>query len=464
MPIEFGPSGLKIQDLNEIQSEVAQSYRDEFGPSFDISAESEAGKESSIYDEREALLQEAIQYSYSSAYRNSSQDIDLDRNLEVTGQTRQGATRSEVVEYLRGTPSQSIVAEAMKVTVDQTGEVFFNPSAETLGSISAQGITSITHTLGVATATISGGHSFPEDSFVFIEGAEQSEYNKLTEITGVTGTTFDYLVDSGTVSPATGSITSYEATPVSFESQETGPIVALAGTLINIAGSAPGVVRAENIDDAIVGANQETDAEAKTRADESVNIAGGGFREAIIARLLNVSGVVSATVFANVSNVIDPDGRPPGAVECFVAGGTDEDVSEGVFNSVSDGIQTFGNVDEVITDSQGQDVDISFSRLDEVELNIKATLTTNIDIEQGPIYPVNGDDQIKSALALIEFNPGQDIWEEFLKGTITSQVPGIITMTILFDVDIPVVNSSTIVIAPTEFGNIDTPDVEVNST
>lgn len=463
MPIEFGPTGLKIQDLNEIKTEVAQAYRDEFGPSFDITDESEAGKESSIYDEREALLQEAIQYSYSSAYRNSSQGIDLDRNLEVTGQARQGATNSTVTEYLRGTANQAIVAEALKVTVDQTGEVFTNPSAGTLGPLPPEGVTSIVHTLGVATVTISGGHSFTENSFVFIEGAEQEEYNKLTEITGVTGTTFDYIVDSGAVSPATGSITAYEATPIPFQSQETGPIAGLAGTIKNISGSVPGVVRAENIDDAVVGANVETDPEAKTRADETVNIAGGGFREAIIARLLDVPGVVSATVFSNVKN-FTVDGRPPGSVECFVAGGTDADVATGVFNSVSDGIETYGNVTEIITDSQGQDIDISFSRLVEARIYAKVTLTTNSDPLQGPVYPVNGDDQVKAALALIEFAPGQDVWEEFLKGNITAQVPGIITMSILFDTVTPPVNTSTIVIPSTEFANIDTPDVEVISS
>jgi hypothetical protein len=465
MPIEFDETGLSVQSLEEIKLEVEQDYRDELGASFNVADNALAGKEIGVYAEREALLQEAIQFCYSSGFRSTSQGINLDFNLEITGHSRQVATNSTVTEYVRGTVNQAIAAEALKVTVDETTAIFQNPAAATLGSIGTESVTSITQSVGLATVTISGGHSYIDGSFVFIEGADQSEYNILTEISGVTGTTFDYVVDSGAVSPATGSINAHEATPIPFEAQETGPVIALAGTLRNISGSVPGVVAAENADDAVLGVDAETDPEVRERVDETVSIAGGGFREAIIAILLEVSGVTAASVFENTSNIVDSEGREPGTVECFASGGTDEDVAEGVFNAVSSGIQTFGNVTEIVTDSQGNDVTIKFSRLTELRTWVDVELTTNTDIFQGPVYPATGDDQVKAALALIEFDPGQDLWPEFLKGSITALVPGIITITSLkFDTSASPSNTAPIVIDPTDFANIDTPDVGVIST
>lgn len=465
MTITFDETGLKIQSLAEIKTELQQDYRDEFGDGWNTADDSLSGKEIGIYAEREALIQEAIQAAYSANYRSTSNGVNLDYNLELTGLARQGATNSTVDVYVRGTPGQSIAAESLKVTVNDTGEIFQNTSAATNGSLPSESVTSITHTLGVATVTISGGHSFTNGSFVFIRGADQTEYNLLAEISGVTGTTFEYNVDSGAVSPATGTITAYQATAVAMEAQNTGPVVALAGTLINISGTVPGIVEAENADDATEGVNAETDAEARARADASINIAGGGFREAIITKLLNVSGVTAATVFSNVSNVTDSNGRPPGSVECFVTGGTDADVADAVYNSVSDGVQTFGTTTEIITDSQGQSVTIKFSRLASVRIYVDVELTKNTDISNGDLYPVDGDTQVAAALALIEFEPGQDVWESTLRNAITSAVPGIISIDVLeFDTVTPPVNTATIAIADTNFANIDSSDVNVTST
>lgn len=463
MPLEFGSDGLKTQSLAEIIAEREAEYRDKYGDSFVLDESTEVGKSIRIEAEAELNLQEGLQFAYNSSFRSTSEGVQLDRQLELTGQARQGATKSTVVEYIRGTPGQAIIAEALQVTVSQTGIPFINPASANIGSLGQKSVTSITQILGVATVTIAAGHSFPDASFVFIEGAEQDGYNKLVQITAITGTTFDYLVDPGTVSPATGTITAYEASPIPMESIDTGEQIALAGTLINIVGSVPGVQRAENALDATLGLETETDPEAKSNADATVTQAGGGFREAIIAKLLNTLDVISATLFSNVSNITDPDGRPPGSVECFVGGGTDEDVANSVFNSVSDGIQTFGNVPIVVVDSQGQPIDISFSRLVERRIFVDVTITKNTDPEQGGVYPGNGDDQVKAALALIQFSPGQDLWETTLKNAITSAVPGIVTLVVKFDLTAAPTNTAPISIPPTEFANIDSTDVAVTS-
>lgn len=461
MPLEFGPDGLKTQSLAEIEDERKADQRAIKGDAFILDENSEVGKEISIYSERELLIQEVVQFLYDSSFRSTSEGVQLDRQLELTGQARQGATKTKVTIYAKGTVSQAVAAEDLSVTVDQTGAPFFNPSAATLGSITAEPITSISQVAGVATVIISGGHSFPVDSFVFVEGFEQEGFNILAKITAITATEFNYAVDPGTVTPGTGSGTASEASPIEMESNDFGAVEALAGTLKNIVGSVIGVTRVENFLDALPGIETEKDPEAKLRADETVTQAGGGFREAIIAKLLNVTDVVSVKIFANTSNSTDADGRPPGSVECFVSGGTDFDVAVGVFNSVSDGIRPFGNVEEILTDSQGEDVTIQFSRLVLKRLFVDVVIVTNADPDQGPVFPGDGNDQIISALAALKFFGGQDVWPDTLRATVTS-IPGVISITSLkFDITASPTNTATITVPPTEFADIDSADVTV---
>lgn len=461
MPLQFDGNGLKTQSLAEIEDELRASHREIKGDAFILDESSEVGKEIGIYAERELLIQELAQFLYDSGFRSTSEGVQLDRQLELTGQARQGATKTKVTVYVKGTTGQSVDAEALNVTVSLAGPPFFNPSAATLGILTAKSIDSITQVAGVATAVISAGHSFPLDSFVYIENFEQDGYNILAKITAITSTTFEYLVDSGTVSPGTGSGTAYEASPIAMESINFGPAEALSGTLKNIVGSVPGVQRVENFLDAAQGTEIEKDGEAKQRADDTITQAGGGFREAIISKILNVTGVISVKVFANTSNDTDEQGIPPGHLEILVSGGTDVDVAQGVFNSVSDGIGTFGNVTEIITDSQGEDLTIKFSRLVLKRIFVDVVVVTNSDEDQGPVFPGNGNTQIQSALAALTFFGGQDLWSSTLKAAVIS-VPGVVSITsIKFGFSASPTNTATIVIPPTEFADIDSSDVGV---
>lgn len=71
-------------------------------------------------------------------------------------------------------------------------------------------LASLTQTGGTATATVTAGHGMTNLQQVTIAGANQSGYNGTFTATYVSATVFTFPVDSGTVSPATGTVT---ATP-----------------------------------------------------------------------------------------------------------------------------------------------------------------------------------------------------------------------------------------------------------
>jgi uncharacterized phiE125 gp8 family phage protein len=71
-------------------------------------------------------------------------------------------------------------------------------------------LASLTQTGGTATATVTAGHGMTNLQMVTIAGATQSGYNGSFTATVVSATVFTFSVASGTVSPATGTVT---ATP-----------------------------------------------------------------------------------------------------------------------------------------------------------------------------------------------------------------------------------------------------------
>jgi hypothetical protein len=457
----FNENGLKTDSLQEIIDEIIVLFRDKYSSSFNVAPDSKIYGLLSIFAERELLLQEAIQGVYFSLSRVQSKGVSLSNNLEITGHYKRPASSSMAEVYVRGTPSQTISANSLNVSVDETEEVFYNDESITLNSLSSESIDSITQVGGVATVTISGGHPFINGDHVYVRGLNEPEYNVLADIYNATGTTFDYTVDVGAVSPATGSGTAYPTTLVPLLSVNTGPIVALSGALRNIVGSVTGVDEAINTEDATLGTNAETDAEARARAQDTSSVLGGGYRDAIISKIYAVNGVTSVALAVNDGpDLIDPEGRPLCSFEAFVDGGDDTEIANAILQSGAAGVGTFGGVTVTVQDSEGQDIDVSFSRLIATRIYVEATIIKNTDSSQGPVYPAGGDDAIKAALSSLEFLAGQDVWEATLKNAITS-IDGVISTTVKFDTVTPPVNTSTISIANTTYANIDSGDVVI---
>ncbi len=73
---------------------------------------------------------------------------------------------------------------------------------------SAVSVSSITQTGGTATVTTASAHGYSVNQYVTVAGANQSGYNGTFRVVSVPSTvTFTMAVDSGTTSPATGTIT-----------------------------------------------------------------------------------------------------------------------------------------------------------------------------------------------------------------------------------------------------------------
>jgi hypothetical protein len=70
-----------------------------------------------------------------------------------------------------------------------------------------ESVSTLTQSSGTATCTTSGAHGYSTNDWVYVEGANETEYNGIVQVTVTSTTVFTYTVDSGATSPATGTIT-----------------------------------------------------------------------------------------------------------------------------------------------------------------------------------------------------------------------------------------------------------------
>lgn len=163
----------------------------------------------------------------------------------------------------------------------------------------------------------------------------------------------------------------------------------------------------------LTGRAVETDAELRARLAARRGGAGAGTPEAIVARLLDVPGVISARVIENDGDAADGDGRPGHSFEALVDGGADEDVALELWTVKPAGIKIVSTalappalVEETITDSQGIDRVIVFTRPQDVPIWIEIDLTATRTLDAAELESV--------AAALLAYGDTLEIGESVI--------------------------------------------------
>ena len=189
-----------------------------------------------------------------------------------------------------------------------------------------------------------------------------------------------------------GGVATVEATAT-----ETGPISAVAGTVVNIDTPVTGLTTVNNVADAVLGQNVETDAELRSRRIRSIDASALFTLDAIRAAVLEVVDVVDAKVFQNTSNVTDANGIEPHSILVVVDDGTDADIAQAIFEKIPAGTGMTGSTTVVVTDSQGTNHNIKFSRPTVVPIHVIVTLR--------PSVTYDGDLAVKNAI--VDFANGE---------------------------------------------------------
>lgn len=438
----------------DIRANATARYKASFGNAVDLSADTELGKLLEIDVAKELKLWERLQELYDAMYPDSASGAALDLVAQITGALRNGAVRSTADLYVRGAvatiPQFSVVETSDTGIPFRTKNAFTLPAAHTLTDVAEGASNDLVQAAGTATVTYPT-HGFLVGEFVWFQDCDQPEYNGVKTILTVPNVnTFTFAIDSGAASPATGTVTGYEAYLVESESVEYGVIQALAGTLTEITNAVSGWDEVTNLVDAVLGRVQEKDPPFRARRTAALSGLGNATIDAVRGALLNVANVTFVEVFENDTDV-DVGTRTPHTLEAVVIGGADQDIWDSILANKAGGIGTVGAESGTSVDSSGNNHTINFSRPTEIEIYLDLTLTTDSD------YPSGGDALVEQAILdwSETLSMGDDvIVYPYLVGAIIG-VPGITDVVVDIGTSASPSGDANIVIAETEIAVFD---------
>lgn len=482
----FGISatGFNPPQLVDILAQIQATITTTFGNDVDQSATSVFGQLAGIFAEREMLIWEALQDVYNSQYPDTATGTSLDNVGALTAIKRLPAIASTVSAVkLYGTAGTVIPASTTQFSVaNQPTNIFSTNFSVTLGAgqnciqtlsfsaipdagsftlglngedtpsiafnAAASDIQTAIQTLPFASGTLVSGN-FGSGFTVTFQGAATGGLMSQPVLTVAT----DVLTSSGSLVTITPAITQagLDQGSVDVTAVNTGPTVVNIGTLSVIVTPIQGLSAITNPNQAIVGRNVETDNAYRIRRAVELQITGGSTYNALISKLLNVSGVTAVVLFENVTNATDANGLPPHSFEAFVEGGAPSDIGNTIFGTKPIGIQSYGTNEVDVTDSQGNIHQIFYSVPTQVPVYITAQIHTDSS------YVANGDALVIQAL--VNYGDSLGIGDTLIVSpklvSTLANIPGIDTLTLLVGTSPNPTQSNNITFLANQVGSFD---------
>jgi uncharacterized phage protein gp47/JayE len=444
-------TGFVPKTLEVIREEMNASLRAALGP-LRLGDDTVLGQIVGIVAEREAVLWELAELVNASQDPDAATGPSLDGVCAYTGTERLAAAPSTVSGFLTGTAG-TVIAQGSVASVGDTGTLWDLMEEVTLALATAW----------VNTTAYVLGDIVSNNTRIYVcitAGTSAGSGGPTTTSTDITDNTVHWRYMGDGLSYATGP----------FESQETGPLEALAGGLNTIETPVSGWSSVNNLLDADLGNNVESDGDLRERRADELAIAGEATIPAVKAALRdtdNVPGVVSVTVFYNNTDVTDGDGIPPHAVEALVRGGDDQDIIDTLWNTIGIGIATYGTETGSYTDEEGTVHTFNFSRPSEVPIYLILELTYDAAVLDTAAKRTAAATEIKTAI--VETGDAQDTGKNAVAGwalALAYQTVGVIDNT-----GLPLIGtapapatSTTVAIGVRELATYDSSRITINWT
>lgn len=160
----------------------------------------------------------------------------------------------------------------------------------------------------------------------------------------------------------------------------------------------------------------------------------------IFQQLIIATNGVTVTGTGTLPTAVSFGGLPPKSFEVVVEGGDDQAIGQAIWLAKPAGIQSFGNTQVTILDSQGQNQVIFFTRPVLSYIWVIATLT----LDGSNTFPVNGDNLVAVAIETYgqSLTTGEDVFIQRVLAQVF-QVPGIASAVIQLAATISPSNSPT---------------------
>lgn len=413
--------------LDDIKTQAEEAVIAAFGQ-VNTDPDSVFGQLIGIFSQIMSEYWQELDNIYYSQYPATAEGTSLDNAVDLVGIRRLEATKSRVLASITGNQGVLIPAGS-QVRVAETGELFTNPEDGIITRSNAQilviTVTTVTDSFDyeiIINGTLISYNSGIGATASTIAAGLVAAINLETEpvtANDIGSGVFDITTDQDDLafngSVGTGLTITSRTSPLLFEATETGPITVLAGTFTEIVTPISGWDSVSNIEAGVAGRNLETDQELRIRRLSSIRVLGAGSVEAIQARIRQeVQDVLNAFVFEN-REPFEVDGRPAHSFETVVQGGDDTEIAEKIWELKPAGIETTGNVNVLITDSNGDIQSIYFSRPEPLYIWVSVDVT----VISGE-FAADGADAI--AAAIVSFGQTYNVGEDILHQEFTQPI------------------------------------------
>lgn len=413
--------GFRRKRLPEILAAINKRVADKLGIEIQTGSNSIFGQIHGVYAYEIADLWEQAQAIYNAMYPNTATGTSLSNAAGLAGIIAITAEKTTAVCTCYGSsgtaiPYGSQIANATNMAQTWTcidADAVISDRACTYASLDIPTTISMGNTY---TLTINGDQKAytakEDDSIVQVLVGLSSQFT----IEGVVLSTVDDILsvsasgEKQTFAIACSGLRIRSiGSPVTFQCDTAGAINPGAGTLTKILTAVAGWNSVANNAAAYVGRDAESDIALRQRWSLSLYDRAAAMTEAIAASIYaNVDGVTTVKVHENDTDVEDDEGRPPHSVEAVVVGGDPDEIAEQIWRSKAGGIDTFGDTQATVIDSQGIRRTINFNRPEGIKVWLKVVIGKNPDEE----FPPAGPQEI--AAALLEKGNAQEIGEDVI--------------------------------------------------
>lgn len=155
---------------------------------------------------------------------------------------------------------------------------------------------------------------------------------------------------------------------------EDGAVPAPAATLVRIATPTRGWQTVTNVEAAALGDPVESDATLRRRQSQSTALPAQSVVGGLYGALAQVPGVQKLQVYENDTDATDGDGIPSHSISAVVLGGDAQTIAATIADQKTPGTGTYGDITELVVDSRGVPISISFFNLSQVNLVVEVDI------------------------------------------------------------------------------------------
>ena len=197
------------------------------------------------------------------------------------------------------------------------------------------------------------------------------------------------------VLPTTVTIPGGGTIDVTATSFVVGDITADVNTITTIFTPTLGWQTVNNAAAATPGAPVESDAALRVRQSISTSIPAQTVFDATLGAVSNLPGVTAVQGYENFTDITDGNGLPPHSICVVVSGGTSIAICQTILDYKTPGTNTYGGTSELVYDSRGLPLEISY------QMSVAAEIGVQVTVVEGTGWSSDYIAEIQNAVAAI---------------------------------------------------------------